>query len=57
MPTRDPYGRVFITAAELEQQHREFAERLETVPIIRPVWNPQTLSMQLLPTTRTQLKP
>jgi hypothetical protein len=57
MPTRDPYGRVSITAAELDEQAESFRQRLETVPIIRPVWNPQTLSMQLQPTTHLKIKP
>jgi hypothetical protein len=48
---------VFITAAELDEQAESFRQRLETVPILRPVWNPQTLSMELQPTTRLQLKP
>lgn len=57
MPSTDAYGRRYVTPEEIEQQAAEFADRLETVPIIRPVWNPQTLSMELRPTTRLQIKP
>lgn len=56
MPTTDAYGRVTITRAELDQQDRDWQERTETVPLIRPVWNPKTLSMELRPTTQTVLK-
>lgn len=56
MPHSDAYGRVFVTRAELDKQAEDFRDRLETVPIIRPVWNPQTLTMETRPTTQTVLK-